>query len=386
KEAIYFYCSFDIRLSLNHCFLLYKRICIHIYLIPHIMAPHNLRKLLFCIIVLIAMTYKAHCSRLSTSAKKTKPIGICQSSVVIHGYKCEEVYVTTKDGFILNLQRISTGKTIKGGNRKSKLPPVLIQHGLLVDGITWLMNSPQQNLPMILVDQGFDVWISNWRGTRFSKNHKSLRPDQSEFWNWSWDEIAAYDLPAFTDHIYKVTGQKMHYVGHSMGTLIVLASLSERHLTDKLKSTALLCPIAYLSHMTTPLGVLAADAFLGELAHMLGLAEFNPKSKIVSDFIDILCHMAGLNCYDIMATYTGFNCCLNTSTVDRFMEHEPQSTSIKNLIHNSQSKEKKKLICFICFQHNLSSDNESYQNATFTLSIFFPFYSGPRWRCRKIQL
>lgn len=47
--------------------------------------------------------------------------------------------------------------------------------------------------------------------------------------------------------------------------MIALASFSEGRLVDKLKSAALLSPIAYLSHMTTALGVVAAKAFVGEV-------------------------------------------------------------------------------------------------------------------------
>lgn len=44
------------------------------------------------------------------------------------------------------------------------------------DGVTWLLNSPEQDLPLILADNGFDVWIANSRGTRFSRRHISLDP------------------------------------------------------------------------------------------------------------------------------------------------------------------------------------------------------------------
>lgn len=49
------------------------------------------------------------------------------------------------------------------------------------------------------------------------------------------------------------------------GTLIALASFSEGNLVEQLKSAALLSPVAYLSHMKTALGDLAAKAFLGEV-------------------------------------------------------------------------------------------------------------------------
>jgi hypothetical protein len=35
------------------------------------------------------------------------------------------------------------------------------------------------------------------------------------YWNWSWDELAKFDLPAVFDYVYNETGQKIHYVGHS---------------------------------------------------------------------------------------------------------------------------------------------------------------------------
>ncbi|GMH25693.1 hypothetical protein Nepgr_027536 [Nepenthes gracilis] len=123
----------------------------------------------------------------------------------------------------------------------------------------------------------------------------------------------------------------------TQGTLIALASFSEGRLLDKLKSAALLSPVAYLSHMTTALGIVAARAFVGETTTLAGVAEFNPKGQAVANFLENLCRMPGVDCYDYLTAITGKNCCLNSSTVDLFLQNEPQSTSVKNMVHLAQT-------------------------------------------------
>ncbi|KAE9599539.1 putative triacylglycerol lipase [Lupinus albus] len=150
----------------------------------------------------------------------------------------------------------------------------------LKDSNAWLVNGPKLDLPFILADNGYDVWFSNTRGTKFSRQHVSLDPSNSgdldatlklllsdhvEFWNWTWDELVAYDLPAVFDYVSNKTGQKINYIGHSQGTLIALASFSEGKLINQVKSAVLLSPIAYLSHMTTKLGLVVANTFIAEV-------------------------------------------------------------------------------------------------------------------------
>ncbi|KEH22048.1 putative triacylglycerol lipase [Medicago truncatula] len=292
-----------------------------------------------CFIVLTTFPYQAS-SRVSFGRNQNGvnphlDDGICASAVIVHGYKCQELQVTTKDGYILSLQRIPEGR-LEGRNDVSRKQPVILQHGVLVDGMTWLMNPPEQDLPLILADHGFDVWIANTRGTRHSRRHVSLDPSNPAFWNWSWDELVIYDLPAVFDYVFSQTGQKINYVGHSLGTLIALASFSEGKLINQLKSAALLSPIAYLSHMNTALGVIAAKSFIGEITTLFGLAEFNPKGLPVDAFLKSLCADPRIDCYDLMTALTGKNCCLNSSTVERFLMNEPQSTSTKNMVHLAQ--------------------------------------------------
>ncbi|XP_059643171.1 triacylglycerol lipase 2 [Cornus florida] len=271
---------------------------------------------------------------LATDDVTAPPAGICSGAVILQGYKCQEFDVRTDDGYILSVQRIPEGRV--GGAAKNK-QPVLLQHGVLVDGMTWLLSSPDESLALILADSGFDVWIANTRGTRFSRRHVTLDPTDPDFWNWTWDDMVTHDLPTVIDFVFKQTGNKIHYVGHSMGTLIALAAFSEGKQIDKVKAAALLSPIAYLSHMTTALGVVAAKAFVGEITSLIGVAEFNPKGEPVANFLKALCADPGLNCYDLLGALTGKNCCLNVSTVDLFLKNEPQSTATKNMVHLAQT-------------------------------------------------
>lgn len=40
----------------------------------------------------------------------------------------------------------------------------------------------------------------------------------------------------------------------------------------------------------------------------------------------------------LLLNFIGPNCCINASRIDIYLDHEPQPTSTKNLIHFSQSK------------------------------------------------
>lgn len=61
-------------------------------------------------------------------------------------------------------------------------------------------------LAFILADAGYDVWLGNARGNTYSKRHISLRHDDSEFWDFSWHEMAYFDIPAEIDYLYKIRG------------------------------------------------------------------------------------------------------------------------------------------------------------------------------------
>ena len=66
----------------------------------------------------------------------------------------------------------------------------------------------------------------NNRGTSYSLEHTTLKPGfdswDEEFWDFSWGDMAEYDLPAEMRHILDTTGaEKLAYIGHSQVSFLL---------------------------------------------------------------------------------------------------------------------------------------------------------------------
>jgi lysosomal acid lipase/cholesteryl ester hydrolase len=103
-----------------------------------------------------------------------------------------------------------------------------LQHGLFDSCDSWVGNYESRSLPFILANRGYDVWLGNNRGNKYSRNHISLNPDKDiKFWNYSLHEMGILDLPAMIDFILGETGrEKISYIGHSQGTAQLFAALT----------------------------------------------------------------------------------------------------------------------------------------------------------------
>ncbi|KAH8382258.1 hypothetical protein KR009_002585, partial [Drosophila setifemur] len=169
-----------------------------------------------------------------------------------HGYPVERHEVVTPDGYILELYRIPYSPhspPIAGRSR----PVFYLLHGLLMNSDCWVISDPSQGLAYLLADAGYDVWLGNARGTKYSRRHLQLKPSKKQFWQFSWHEMGIYDLPSSIDFVLKQTNQQaVHFVGHSQGCTTFLVMLSERpEYGEKILTSHLLAPVAFQGHMTS---------------------------------------------------------------------------------------------------------------------------------------
>eukprot|EP00347_Sterkiella_histriomuscorum_P006181 403353751 len=156
------------------------------------------------------------------------------------GFQYQDFEVETEDGYIINMNRI---------NNKEAFKVVYFQHGVMDNSFTWVVHGPSDSVAYQAHEEGYDVFLGNFRGIYPRK----LAPwkDPSTYWDYNIDHFSKYDIPAFIEKIVEVKTQelrKSHYRG---------SQLSEIEIIEDIKSKL---EITYIGHslggMTLPMYVI----------------------------------------------------------------------------------------------------------------------------------
>jgi len=165
-----------------------------------------------------------------TKAEQIRVAADFDELCALWGYTPEEHVVQTGDGYLLCIQRLPCKK---GENRNlpgtpTGKPVAYLHHGLLMNSEVWVcLTDEERCLPFVLVEQGYDVWLGNNRGNKYSRKSQHATPEQTAFWKFSMDEFCMRDIPDTIEYILATTAQSsLAYVGFSQGTAQAFAALS----------------------------------------------------------------------------------------------------------------------------------------------------------------
>ncbi|XP_028032712.1 lysosomal acid lipase/cholesteryl ester hydrolase-like [Bombyx mandarina] len=252
-----------------------------------------------------------------------------------YGHPCEEHYVESEDGYVTKLFHLP-------GDRKR---PVLMMHGIFDSADTFIIRG-KRSMAISLANAGYDVWLANMRGNKHSRRHVTLNPDKDpEFWNFSYHEMALYDLPATIDYILGHTGQTRIYgIGHSQGNNIFFAMTAMLpQYNKKIKVFISLAPAVYIGNIEMPTKILVLlSPLVNYLFEGVGNEEILPDGTILQRLLQKVCPL-GLPGYVLCVELILFQLAgYNTAELEReflpiALGHTPSGSSRKNLNHLAQS-------------------------------------------------
>jgi len=197
------------------------------------------------------------------------------------GYPYEEIFVTTRDGYRISLERLPNP-----GSKKV----LFMQHGVMDSSFTWVANGADASLAFQAHNEGYDVFLGNFRGAGGERAHQHLNPNitKDEYWNFSINEHAFEDIPACIQQIVRTkmgdlssksesdARPSIIAVAHSMGgaaMLMYAINQRENKLAHHLDGMVLVSPAGI--HVQSPLyarvGGRAVDLTVAKMVHSLRL-------------------------------------------------------------------------------------------------------------------
>ncbi|XP_034832264.1 lipase 1-like [Maniola hyperantus] len=254
-----------------------------------------------------------------------------------YGHPARKYEVITEDGYILALYNLPGSKEI----------PVLLMHGVFGTSDIWMLRG-NISLPIALANSGYDVWVGNSRGNRYSRRHLYLDPDHDPaFWSFSFHEMGVYDLSAIIDTVIQKTGVKrINTIGHSLGTTLffVLGSIRPEY-NARINVFTALAPICYLNHIQPLSSTIAKFVpVLGKILNKLNMYEVfdEPTRSIVGQFCTLPNVGYKICVEEVLFTFIGSDPEeISPEFAKIVLPHFPSSSSLKNVIHLAQLHNRK---------------------------------------------
>ena len=264
-----------------------------------------------------------------------KPI---DALVVDAGFSISNHSTMTDDGCELTVFRV---RDPRFGD--APLPPLLLQHGILDSADAWTLNGANGSLAMLAAAAGFDVFLGNSRGNKYSSGRAQFAPHSKDYWLWSWDEMAKYDLPATLELARDVSGcgadAGVPIACHSQGCTLSLVAMLEGYVTPaEAPLVVALAPVAHMRHSTSELLEVVSTLRLDELLELLRKYSFLPDRPFFEKLLPQVCARHVRLCDDVASLLVGYNAShIDESRWPVFLSHFPSGTSAFDLSHYAQA-------------------------------------------------
>ncbi|XP_074595058.1 gastric triacylglycerol lipase-like [Brevipalpus obovatus] len=262
------------------------------------------------------------------------------------GYIAQTHKVETIDSYVLTIYRI-VNKPKDGPIHQ----PVVLQHGLLMSSDDFLIASPgggmvkdnvtgemipSSNLGFVLAAYGYDVWLPNIRGNRYSLEHKFIPSTDHRFWRFSYDEMIEYDVPAIIEYVLGVTRrEKLAWIGHSQGGMVMFGHLSQHpEQSEKIKPFIGLAPVTRIIEPLAGVQLLTRFNYLGEtILPNFNLLDLKPSTI---DVMKTACDAVGESmCFNQLFSMMAEH--INLTRLPVIIAHYPSGTSMRNVLHLGQN-------------------------------------------------
>jgi len=169
---------------------------------------------------------------------------ICELFFHKHSIPYETITAVTSDKYVIKILHLPPPPRPSKGSKGS----ILFLHGMFESAAMSLTHGTD-SLPVLLAQQGYDVFLGNVRGNMYGLTPGKLSPWDNKFWDFSIREHAASDFPAMVDAILKTTKHaKLTAVyGTSQGALVSLMGIAKNpRLNNKIKLLVAVSPALVL--------------------------------------------------------------------------------------------------------------------------------------------
>ncbi len=179
---------------------------------------------------------------------------------------------------------------------------------------------------------------SNNRGNAYGLRHQTLANTSAAFWNFSFTEMAVFDLPANVHAALSISGRStLAYIGHSEGTMQAFIGFADEELAAKVSVFVALSPVAYIGNITSTILQIVAKLRAEMIFEIFGANRFLPSQTELSKLMPDVCHLRPQLCENVMCALMGCDKSdWNQSRFDVYMSLVPSGTSVKNIAHFAQ--------------------------------------------------